>query len=170
MRCSPLASRGNQRACCSGVPASVIGRLPSSWTARIRPVVAHARLSCSTARQTVSRSAAETAVLDRERQGQDVLIGQEAAQVLGELAGPVDLGGPGRHLLVGQDADGVAEHELLLGESRGRCHGRHRTAARRRPGLDGVGYATVSRRAAARGSGSSRRRGLAWINRPSCSP
>ena len=52
MRCSPLASFGNQRACCSAVPASVIGSEPSSWTARMSPVVAHARLSCSTARQT----------------------------------------------------------------------------------------------------------------------
>ena len=56
MSCSPLASFGNQRACCSGVPASVIGSEPSSWTARISPVVAQARLSCSTARQTLSSS------------------------------------------------------------------------------------------------------------------
>ena len=39
-----------------GCPAMEIGSEPSSWTARIRPVVAQARLSCSMARQTLSSS------------------------------------------------------------------------------------------------------------------
>ena len=53
---SPDASRGTQRACCSSVPASSSGSDPSSWTARISPDVAHARLICSIARQIVRRS------------------------------------------------------------------------------------------------------------------
>ncbi len=123
MSCSPLARGGNQRACCSAVPARVIGSEPSSWTARMSPVVAHARLSCSTARQTDSSSPPRPPCSFRERQGQDVVVGQQAAQVLGELAAPVDLGGPGRDALVGQDADGVAEHLVLLGRG-GRGRGR----------------------------------------------
>ena len=58
--------------------------------------------------------AAEAAVLDRERQGQDVLGGQQLAEVLGELAGPVDLGGARRDALVGEDANGVTQELLLL--------------------------------------------------------
>ena len=53
---SPDASDGNQRDRCSSVPARSIGSEPSSWTARISPVVAQARLSCSMARQSVRRS------------------------------------------------------------------------------------------------------------------
>ena len=129
MSCSPLASAGNQRACCSGVPASVIGSDPSSWTARMSPVVAQARLSCSTARQTVRSSPPSPPCSVRERQGQDVVIGQQPAQVLGELAGAVDLGGTRRDPLVGQHADGVAEHLVLLAEAvgaRGAVRGGHR--------------------------------------------
>ena len=77
-------------------------------------MVAQARLSCSTARHTRQEVAAQAAVLGRERQGEDVLGGQELAEILGELAGPVDLGGAGRDALVGEDADGVAQELLLL--------------------------------------------------------
>ena len=56
-------------------------------------------------------------MLRRERQGQDVVLGEEPAHVLGELGGPVDLGGARRDALVGEDADGVAEHLLLLGQA-----------------------------------------------------
>ncbi len=57
MSLSPDASPGSQRSCCSGVPATWIGIAPSDCTARMRPVVAQARLSCSMARHSVSRSA-----------------------------------------------------------------------------------------------------------------
>ncbi len=57
MSLRPVARSGNQRARCSSSPASRRGSAPSSWTARMSPVVAQARLSCSIARQTVRRSA-----------------------------------------------------------------------------------------------------------------
>ena len=60
--------------------------------------------------------AAEAAVFLGKRQGQDVLGGEELAQVLGELAGPVDLRGAGRDPLVGELADGIAQELLLLGQ------------------------------------------------------
>ncbi len=52
----PAARSGNQRSFCSSVPARSSGSDASSWTARIRPLVAQTRLICSTARQTVSSS------------------------------------------------------------------------------------------------------------------
>ena len=68
-------------------------------------------------------------MLGRERQGEDVVVGQKPAHVLGELADLVDLGGPGRDPLVGEDADRVAEHLLLLGQTErpvGAARGGHR--------------------------------------------
>ena len=56
-------------------------------------------------------------MLGRERQGQDVVVGEQSPHVLRELAGLVDLGGPRRDPLVGQDADGVAEHLVLVGQA-----------------------------------------------------
>ena len=100
----PDASRGSQRVCCSGVPARTIGSDASSWTARISPVVAQARLSCSIARQTVSRSRAEAAVARRERQAPGCPARRGAARRSSrEFAGLVDLRGPRRDALVGQD-------------------------------------------------------------------
>ena len=63
--------------------------------------------------------AAEAAVLRRERQPEDVVGGEELLDVPRELGRPVDLGGPGRDLLVGQHPDRVAEHLLLLGQAVG---------------------------------------------------
>ena len=54
-----------------------------------------------------------------ERQRQDVMRSEQRAHVLRELGGPVDLGGARRDLLVGQDAHGVAQHRLLVGQSVG---------------------------------------------------
>ena len=59
-------------------------------------------------------------MLDRERQRQDVLRGEELAEVLGELCRPVDLRGPWRDTLVGEDPDRVAKVALRLGEAIGR--------------------------------------------------
>ena len=59
---------------------------------------------------------AEPTVLLGKRQGQDVLGCQELAEVLGELAGPIDLGGTRRDPLVGELADGIAQESLLLGQ------------------------------------------------------
>ena len=115
----PAARSGNQRCFWSSLPASSSGSAPSSWTARIRPLVAQTRLICSTARQTVSSCAAEPAVRLGERQPEDVVGGEELLDVPGELGRLVDLGGARRDLLVGQHADRVAEHLLLLGQAVG---------------------------------------------------
>ena len=45
--------------------------------------------------------------------------GEERAHVLGELGGAVDLGGSRGDLLIGQDADSVAQHRLLVCQSVG---------------------------------------------------
>ena len=44
-------------------------------------------------------------------------LASSSAEVLRELAGPVDLGGPRRDPLVGELADGVAQEDLLLGQA-----------------------------------------------------
>ena len=54
-------------------------------------------------------------MLGRERQREDVVVGEQPPHVLGELAGLVDLGGSRRDPLVRQHADGVAEHLVLVG-------------------------------------------------------
>ena len=63
--------------------------------------------------------ATEAAVLGRERQRQDVLRGQQLAEVLGEFAGPIRLGRPRGDTLVGENPDRVAKECLLLGQSVG---------------------------------------------------
>ena len=155
---SPDASRGNQRACCSGVPARSSGSEPSSWTARISPVVAQARLSCSTARQT-------SGARRRARRARPGTAGpgcpgrRGAPRGPAGSRGPVDLGGPRGDPLVGQDPHGVAEVALLLGEAVGR-----RTAR-----LGGRGHGTHRSRAwrSVRGRTSMRRRQLAGLARGS---
>jgi hypothetical protein len=82
--------------------------------------------------------AAEAAVLGWERQPEDVVTGQELLDVPRELGGLVDRGRARRDLLVGEDPDRVAEHQLLLGQAvrpggggggRGLGHRGHRTSA-----------------------------------------
>ena len=72
--------------------------------------------------------ATEPAVLARGTAGEDVVAREQLLDVPRELGGPVDLGGTRRDPLVGEDADGVAERELVVGQAVGR--GR----ARRAPG------------------------------------
>ena len=85
---------------------------------------------------------AEAAVRLGERDAEDVVLGEQAADVVGPLGGAVDLRRPGGDALVGELADRVAEEHLLLGEagrSGGRgtdAHGGHASSAaprRRRP-------------------------------------
>ena len=82
----------------------------------------------------------QTAECLRKRQRQDVLGGEQLAQVLGKLARPIDLRRAGRDALVGQRADRVTEERLLLrqpvGGRRRLGHRRHRSsgAGRRRTG------------------------------------
>ena len=51
---SPLARRGSHRCFCSSVPASLSASAPSSCTARMSPVVAHALEISSIATMSVS--------------------------------------------------------------------------------------------------------------------
>ena len=84
---------------------------------------------------------AEAAVLLREREREDVVVGQELAEVLGELGGPVDVGRARGHPLVREHADGVAEHLVLLREAErpgGAVRGGHR--AHRTAHRTGVGH------------------------------
>ena len=61
--------------------------------------------------------AAQATVRLGERQAQDVVGGEELLDVPRELRRPVDLGRSRRDPLVGEDADRVAEHLLLLGQA-----------------------------------------------------
>ena len=87
---------------------------PSAWTARISPDVAQARLICSIARHSVSRSAPSPPWRSANGIAKMSWLGEQPAHVLGPLGGPVDLGGPGRDLLVGELAHGVAQEDLVL--------------------------------------------------------
>ena len=78
---------------------------------------------------------AQAAVRLGERDAEDVVLGEQAAHVVGPLAGAVDLGCSGGDTLVGEVADRVAEEHLLLGEA-GRsggggadAHGGHPSSA-----------------------------------------
>ena len=77
-------------------------------------------------RQELTTDAAE---LRRERQAQDVLGGQELLDVPGKFGRPVDLGGPWRDPLVGEDPHGVAEELLLLRQPVGGGAGGHRAGS-----------------------------------------
>ena len=60
------------------------------------------------------------------------MVGEQPTEVLGELAGAVDLGRPRRDPLVGQDPDRIAEHLVLLGQAigaGGAVRGGHRAAS-----------------------------------------
>ncbi len=109
MSCSPDASFGNQRACCSGVPASSSGSEPELLDGEDQPGRGAGAAELLDRQADAQQLAAEAAVLDRERQREDVLGGEQLREVLRELAGPVDLGGARRDPLVGEDADRVAE-------------------------------------------------------------
>ena len=88
-------------------------------------------------------------MLGRERQGEDVVVGEQPAHVLGELAGLVDLRGAGGDAVVGQHADRVAEHLLVFRESeraRGAARGGHRLHRTARFGDRGdVGHPVTER-------------------------
>ena len=101
------------------VPARRSGSAPSSWTARISPVVAQARLICSMARQTVRRSPPRPPCSSGNGSARMSCAASSSSEVLRELAGPVDVGGSRRDPLVGEHAHGVAQEQLLLGQAVG---------------------------------------------------
>ena len=59
-----------------------------------------------------------------ERDGEDVVAGEEAPDVVGPLGLAVDLGRAGGDLLVREDAHGIAQEQVLLGQAHGARGGR----------------------------------------------
>ena len=83
----------------------------------MRPDVAHTRLICSMARHRVRRSAPRPPNDSANGSAEDVVLGEEAAHVIGPLGRPVDLRRAGRDAVVGELPDGVAKEDLLLREA-----------------------------------------------------
>ena len=67
----------------------------------------------------VQQRAPEPSVGLGKRQPEDVMGREQLLDVPREFGGPVDLRGARRYLFVGEDADRVAEHQLLLGQAVG---------------------------------------------------
>ena len=111
---SPVAQRGRKRSLSSSEPNSWIGSVPSSWTIRISAHDASTLAISSTAMFSISVPVPVPAVLDRERQAQDVLLGQQPPDVPRVLGLLVDLRGARGDLLAGDLADRRAEVEVLL--------------------------------------------------------
>ena len=137
--CRPAARSGSQRSCCSsdaGEDDRQRSELLHGQDQAARGAGATDLLDGEAQRQELPTKPAEAL---GERQRQDVVRGEERAHVLGKFGGPVDLGGSRRDLLVGQDADGVAQHRLLIGQSVGGAgavrlgsHHGHRSSAHQR--------------------------------------
>jgi hypothetical protein len=91
-----------------------------SWSPLARPGSQDQARRCTLAAQLLDREAQREQVAGQapvalgERDGQDVVVGQQPPDVLGEHPLPVDLGGPGCDLLVGQDPHGIPQEDLLL--------------------------------------------------------
>ena len=111
---SPVAHFGSRRSLSSSEPKSAIGSVPSSWIMRMSALEAHALAISSTAIWSMSVPVPGAAVLLVEGQGEDVLLGEELADVLRVLARRVDLGRARAHLLVDDLADRGAEVLVLL--------------------------------------------------------
>ena len=134
MSCSPLASFGNQRACCSSRAGEGDRQRAELLDGQDQAGRGARPAELLDGEADAQQLPAEAAVLDRERQREDVVVGEQPPHVLGELGRSVDLGGARGDPLVGEDADRVAEHLVLFGQAvgprgsaRGR-HGRHRSA------------------------------------------
>ena len=112
----PAARSGSQRCFCSAVPPWISGNADSSWTHMITPVVASARLNSSIDHHHGDHVAAQTAVLGRVWQCEDVLAGEQLDDVPRKLALGVDLGRTRRDLVAGQLAHRVAQRGLLVVE------------------------------------------------------
>ena len=113
---SPLAQRGSRRSRSSSEPKRWIGSVPSSWTMRMSALDAHACAISSTATWSMSEPVPGAAVLDRERQREDVVLGEQPPDVPRVLAAAVDLGRARAHALFDDLADRVAELPVLGGE------------------------------------------------------
>ena len=113
---SPVAHLGSQRCFCSSVPNSRIGSVPSSWTISISALEAHTLAISSIAMLSISAPVPGPAVLGLERQAEEVVLGEELANVARVLGLLVDLRRARGDALVRDLADRVAEVEVLLRE------------------------------------------------------
>ena len=120
---SPEARPGSQRSCCSGVPATWMGIAPRAWTARIRPDVAQRAADLLDGEAQREQICAQAAVALLERDREDVVVREQAADVLGPGGGPIDVRGARGDPLVGEHADGVAQELLLLAQTHGAVAG-----------------------------------------------
>ena len=134
---SPVAHRGRNRSLSSSDPNSLIGSVPSSWIIRISAVEAHALAISSTAMFSISVPVPVPPCSVSNGSAEDVVLGEQPAQVVRVLRLLVDLGRARRDPLPRDLADRVAEVEVLLrdrvklGE---RGHALHATPERREPG------------------------------------
>ena len=106
------------------MPNSWIGSVPSSWTIRISALDAHALRDLLDRDLQHQRAGARAAVLLGERQGEDVLLGEEPADVPRVLARRVDVGRARADALVDDLTDRVPEVLVLLGQVVDVAHGR----------------------------------------------
>ena len=108
------------------MPASLIPSEPSSWTARIRPLVAQTFDTSSIATSVISALGADAAVLLVEHQPEEPVLAEELDHVPRKLGGGVDLGRPRPDPLAGERPDELADLPLLRAQS----------VARHAPSLD----------------------------------
>ena len=103
----------------SDAPSSS-GTVPSLFTAGMSEDDAQARATSSITIAVAIASAPGAAVGLGDVHGLQVGLDQSLVHVPGELAGPVDLGGRGSDLVVGQGADRLAERLMLFGQGKRR--------------------------------------------------
>ena len=102
----------------SSVPNSLIGSVPSSWTIRISALEAHALATSSIATLSISVPVPVPPYSSLERQPEQVLLGEQLADVPRVLGLGVDLRRARRDPLAHDLADRVAEVELLRRSAR----------------------------------------------------
>ena len=133
---SPDAQRGRKRCFCSAVPNSLIGSVPSSWIIRISALEAHARAISSTATLSMSVPVPVPPCSSSNGRPEQVVLGEQPAQVPRVLGRGVDLRRARRDAVGDEVADRVAELDLVLGQRvlrRGAAGGHPRELSR--PGV-----------------------------------
>ena len=90
--------------------------MPSSCTIRISAVEAHALATSSTAMLSISVPVPVPPYSSSNGQAEQVLLGEQLAQVPRVLRLGVDLGRPRRDALAHDLADRVAEGDVVVGE------------------------------------------------------
>ena len=113
----PEAMPGSHVACCSGVPATWMGMAAERLDRDDEPGRGADATQLLDREAQAQQVGAEAPELLGERDAEDVVVGQELADVLGPFGRSIDRGGPRRDLVVGEDADGVAQEDLLSGEA-----------------------------------------------------